>query len=148
MQYVKPAFSDFYCRECCRIIFLIRVEILVFAMEEAYDVKPGLHQRCGVVCLRMRWRSLCRPRGPCHDVAPMQLCGRTVRMPCLSNRPVLLGPLREEGEHLSAHNLAKRKLDSGRQVLGGRGNLSLFFEFLSWLWTLKRTGGQACAAGW
>lgn len=35
VQYVKPAFSDFYCRECYRIIFLIHVEILVFAMEEA-----------------------------------------------------------------------------------------------------------------
>lgn len=78
VQYVKPAFSDFYCRECYRIIFLIRVEILVFAMEEAYNVKPGLHQRCGVVCACVGGPSVVRVGRamtwhPCNCAA--ELCG-------------------------------------------------------------------------
>lgn len=35
VEYVKPAFSDFYCRECYRIKFLSLVEAFVFAMDQA-----------------------------------------------------------------------------------------------------------------
>lgn len=44
VKYVKPAFSNFYSRECYRIKLPSLVEAVVFAMDEAYNLELELCQ--------------------------------------------------------------------------------------------------------